>query len=396
MSADRADRSGRAGRSGRSGLPRGGGIGARLMAVFAAVIAVAGVTAWVVAAVIGPDAFHRHMMAAGLGGDAAALAHAEAAFRAASGTSLAIALAAATAAALALSVLITRRLGGVIRQLSAASARIAGGEFDARVASPHLGAEFDGLAGSFNHMGAALATSQRLRDRLLGDVAHELRTPVTTINAYLEAIEDGIAPLDAATIGVLRSQGERLTRLASDLAAAARAQDPLAGLELVECAPAALLEDAARAARPAFLDKAVTLRVAAEAVPSVRVDPARFAQVMANLLENALRHTPAGGTVSLTAGPARPGPAGESRRIEAEPAIEITVADTGEGIAAEHIAHIFERFYRADEARDRAHGGSGIGLAIAKALVEAQGGRIAAASDGPGQGAVFRLTLPGA
>jgi signal transduction histidine kinase len=124
--------------------------------------------------------------------------------------------------------------------------------------------------------------------------------------------------------------------------------------------------------------------VASGAVPQVRVDRARVAQVLANLLENALRHTPRGGRVGLSA---RAGPAGS---------VLIEVADTGEGIAPEHLELIFERFYRADQARDRAHGGAGIGLAIAKALVEAHGGRISARSAGPGQGAVFSLELPAA
>jgi signal transduction histidine kinase len=365
-----------------SGRSSSRGVTGRLMALFGAVIAVAGGTAWVVAAIIGPGAFHRHMMAAGLGGDASALAHAEAAFRAASGTSLGIALVAAAVAALALSVLITRRLSHVIGQLSGAARRVANGEFEARVPPLRLGAEFDRFAESFNQMGAALESSQRLRDRLLSDVAHELRTPVATIYAYLEAIEDGIAPLDSATAEVLRAQGERLIRLASDLAAVARAQDPLETLDPRPADPADLLEDAAKAVRPAFAEKGVALAVNASATPAVLVDRGRFAQVLGNLLENALRHTPPGGQVTLTA--TAPNPT----------AVLIQAADSGEGIEAKHLELIFERFYRADEARDRAHGGAGIGLAIAKALVEAHGGQISAASAGPGAGTVFTIKLP--
>jgi signal transduction histidine kinase len=356
------------------------------MGAFALVIGVAGAVAGAVAALAGPSVFHQHLVAAGLGDDMAALAHAEAAFRSASGTSLGIAAAGAVAVALALSVLITRRVSSVVGQLSGAARRVAGGRFDTRVASPHLGAEFDALADSFNEMGAALHASQQLRDRLLGDVAHELRTPVTTIAAYLEAIEDGVAALTPETVDVLRAQGERLTRLASDLAAVTRAQDGLVDLELVEANPAVLLEQAARAAAPAFAAKGVALQTVADAVPAVQVDPARFAQVLANLLENALRHTPSGGSVRLTAG---------AMDGAEDPAwVRIEVADQGEGIAAEHLDHIFERFYRVDQARDREHGGSGVGLAIAKAFTDAHGGRIRAASDGPGQGAVFTVELP--
>ncbi|MDR0592251.1 MAG: HAMP domain-containing protein [Bifidobacteriaceae bacterium] len=361
--------------------PPSWGLTGRLVAVFALVIALTGVVAWGVAAYVGPGVFHRHLVAAGLGQDQAALTHAEQAFRSASATSLGIALVGAILAALTLSILITRRVSGTIAQLARAARRVADGRFDARVASPKLGAEFDGLAEAFNQMGAALEESQQLRDRLLGDVAHELRTPVATIGAYLEAIEDGIAQLTPETAAILRAQGERLARLASDLAAVTRAQDPLARLDLVDADVAALADAAAQAARPAFAAKGVALVVMAEPAVTVRVDRARFAQVLANLLENALRHTPTGGQVSLTA-------------ALGERAVRISVEDTGDGIAHQHLGAVFERFYRADEARDRASGGAGIGLAVAKALVEAHGGSIAAASDGPGQGATFTIDLP--
>ncbi|MDR1442342.1 MAG: HAMP domain-containing histidine kinase [Bifidobacteriaceae bacterium] len=377
----------------------GWGLAARLVAAFALVIAVAGVGAWVVAAVIGPGVFHRHMVAAGLGGDSAALAHAEAAFRSASAVSLGIALAGAALAALALSVLITRRVSGTIGNLSRASRQIADGQFDARVAPPRLGAEFDGLASAFNQMGAALEDSQRLRDRLLADAAHELRTPVATILAYLEALEDGVAGLTPDTVQVLRAQGERLARLAADLAAVTRAQDPLVALELSTEPAADLLRAAAGAAQPGFDAKGVLLVVECGEGLSLRVDRARFAQVLANLLENALRHTPPGGTVRLAAGPVGiDDPLGGGSALDGGSApggcVRVTVTDSGEGIAAEHLDYIFERFYRADQARDRGHGGSGIGLAIAKALVQAHGGEISAASDGPGEGATFRIVLP--
>jgi signal transduction histidine kinase len=353
------------------------------MLAFGLVIVVAGATAWIVAVAIGPGVFHRHLVAAGLGEDQSALAHAEQAFRSASATSLGIALAGAALAALTASVAITRRVSAIIALLARAAGRIATGRFDARVTAPKLGAEFDGLAAAFNQMGAGLQESQQLRDRLLGDVAHELRTPVATISAYLEALEDGVVALTPEVVAVLRAQGERLTRLSRDLAAVARAQDPALALELEPALVADLLEAAADAARPVFTAKGVGLSVAASTVGQVRVDRARFGQVLSNLIENALRHTPTGGEVRLSAENR-----GETIRIE--------VADSGDGIGGEHLDHVFERFYRADRARDRAGGGSGIGLAIARALTEAHGGAIAAASDGPGQGATFTINLPAA
>jgi signal transduction histidine kinase len=371
-----------------------------LVVAFAVVIALTGLVAGAVAAFVGPGVFHRHLVAAGLGQDQAALAHAEAAFRSASGTSLGIALAGAALAALSLSLLITRRVSAAVAGLARAAGQIAGGRFDARVAPPRLGGEFDGLADAFNQMGAGLAAAQRLRDRLLEDVAHELRTPVATILAYLEAIEDGMAELTPETAAILRAQGDRLTRLAQDLAAVARAQDPLAALELEDRPAAELLEQAADAVRPAYAAKGVALEVAASRSLAVRVDRARFAQILANLLENALRHTPPGGSVKLAArladgegDPEDPDGAPGADRAPGKTA-RITVADSGEGLPAAELELVFERFYRVDQARDRAHGGSGIGLAIAKALTEAHAGRISAASDGPGRGATFTIDLP--
>lgn len=388
---------------------RGWGLAARLVVAFAVVIALTGLVAGAVAAFVGPGVFHRHLVAAGLGQDQAALAHAEAAFRSASGTSLGIALAGAALAALSLSLLITRRVSAAVAGLARAAGQIAGGRFDARVAPPRLGGEFDGLADAFNQMGAGLAAAQRLRDRLLEDVAHELRTPVATILAYLEAIEDGMAELTPETAAILRAQGDRLTRLAQDLAAVARAQDPLAALELEDRPAAELLEQAADAVRPAYAAKGVALEVAASRSLAVRVDRARFAQILANLLENALRHTPPGGSVKLAArladgegDPEDSDGADGADGADHTPGVHrapgktarITVADSGEGLPAAELELVFERFYRVDQARDRAHGGSGIGLAIAKALTEAHAGRISAASDGPGRGATFTIDLP--
>jgi signal transduction histidine kinase len=145
-----------------------------------------------------------------------------------------------------------------------------------------------------------------------------------------------------------------------------------------------LVRAAADAVRPAYQTKGVQLRTAVDPrTPPLEADRDRLMQVLVNLLGNAVRHTPAGGTVTLSAEPAEPA-AG----------VLLSVADTGEGIAAEHLPHVFERFYRADPARDRQHGGSGIGLAITRALVQAHGGTITAHSAGPGTGAVFRITLP--
>jgi signal transduction histidine kinase len=260
---------------------------------------------------------------------------------------------------------------------------VADGEFGTRVPSPRMGREFDEFVVSFNLMASRLDASEALRKRLLSDVAHELRTPVATMTAYLEALEDGVAVLDAETVALLRAQGERLTRLSEDLSAVSRAESGEMTLALEPCNPSALLEAAHLAAKDAAAGLRVTLVVdAAQGLLAVEVDPGRMAQVLGNLVDNALRHTRPGGEVRLAA-----------RAAGAD--VELSISDDGEGIAAEHLPHVFERFYRVDTARDRVHGGSGIGLAITKALVEAHGGAVRAYSDGVGKGARFVVTLPG-
>lgn len=246
-----------------------------------------------------------------------------------------------------------------------------------------MGREFDELAESFNRMASRLQDAERLRGRLLADVAHEVRTPVATMTAYLEALEDGVQVLDPVTIALLREQARRLTRLSEDLTAVTRAESGELTLDRRPTPPGDLVATAVGAGRERATEQGVDLRAdVAAGLPDVLVDRLRIGQVLDNLVTNALRHTPPGGTVTAHAAP---GPGGQVRLI---------VHDTGEGIAAEHLPHLFERFYRADTARDRAHGGSGIGLAICQALIHAHGGTITATSPGPGAGATFTITLP--
>lgn len=362
--------------AGRSGLGR------RLLAALALVLATAGATAWLVAGAVGPSIFHQHLGSTGTRTAEQAITHAEAAFRTASGLALTIGLGAAVVVALAVSLVLTRRIGASLASLTAAAREVSGGRFHARVPAPNMGKEFEDLVAAFNQMAARLEASESLRHRLLSDVAHEVRTPVATLNAHLEGLEDGVIELTPETLAVLRAQGGRLTRLAEDLAAVTKAESGELALALTPTDPAVLLGLAHLAAR----DRAEASRVALvldvdPGLPRVNADPDRMAQVLGNLVDNALRHTPPGGTVTLV-----------GRRDGAQ--VTMAVTDTGEGIPAEHLPHVFERFYRADTARDRTHGGSGIGLAITKALVEAHHGRVRAESAGTGTGARFVVTLP--
>jgi len=233
-------------------------------------------------------------------------------------------------------------------------------------------------------MADRLGSVERTRRRLLADLGHEMRTPVATLEAYFEALEDGVATLDASTATLLRAQTKRLARLSDDIGTVSRTEEGQVRLELGPMQPASMVRAAVDSVGEAYETKGVRMFTnIAGGLPELCVDPERMGQVLGNLLDNALRHTPAGGTVTISAT--------ASRRSGG---VALSVADTGEGIPAEHLTHVFERFYRVDTARDLAHGGSGIGLAIAKALVEAHGGQLTATSPGTGQGSTFRILLP--
>jgi two-component system sensor histidine kinase BaeS len=354
---------------------------ARLLVAQALVLVAGALTTWLVASVVGPSIFTEHLEQAGDTHTAEETRHVEEAFASALVLSVALALLAAVLAALAVSWYFSRRVQRSIGNVAAAAAQIADGRYDARVPDPGLGGEFASLALTYNRLAERLGATESSRRSMLADLAHEMRTPLATIDAHLEAVEDGIRVLDDDTLGVIRGSTGRLRRLAEDMTAVSRAEE---GLEVTfrPMVATAVAAAAAETAQDRYAAKGVQLRTELDDAGQVRVDADRFGQVLGNLLDNALRHTPEGGTVTLTC-----------RRIDHW--VEYRVADTGQGVAAEHLPHLFDRFFRADTARDRRHGGSGIGLAIAKALVEAHGGGISVASAGPGLGATFTVRLPG-
>jgi signal transduction histidine kinase len=303
------------------------------------------------------------------------------AFRAAMIDALLWSAGAAMLAAVAVSLFVSNRIVTPIRRVLAASRRIAAGHYAERV-SPWEDDELGALADQFNTMATELEAAERRRVALIGDVAHELRTPLATIEGYAEGLLDGVVEPGPETWAVIHDEVRRLRRLVQDLQELSRAEARQLPLKFQPVAPRALIEQAVSVIAPQFAEKGVALshEVALD-LPTVRADPDRIQQVLINLLGNALRHTPPGGTVSLRAEPAA--------RV-----VTFHIADTGSGIAPEHLPHLFERFYRVDRARSRALGGHGIGLTIAKALVEVHDGSIWAASPGLGQGATFSFTLP--
>jgi two-component system, OmpR family, sensor histidine kinase BaeS len=366
-------------------FPPRNSVAARLVVAFALVAGVAVLTAGVVGTLVAPPLFHHHLHEALPAVTTDVLVHADNAFASANALSLAVALLAGLTASVAASGYLAHRLTRSLRPLATAAEQLAAGQYSARVGGRSLGGELDQVTVAFDDMAARLQRTEATRRRLFADLAHELRTPVATLTAYLEGLEDGVTTLDGDTGDVMRAQLSRLARLAEDMTAVSRAEEGHLSLDREAVDPAELLRSAAGAVRERCAGGDVGLRtVVAPGLPRVAVDRHRMAQVLANLLDNAVRHTPAGGTVTLAAD-------GDG---DAD-TVSIRVSDTGCGIAAEHLPHVFERFYRVEAARDRLTGGSGIGLSITKALVDAHGGHVTAASDGPGRGATFTVTLPG-
>ena len=283
-----------------------------------------------------------------------------------------------TVVAIALGVVLATRLTRPVRALTEAARAVAAGKYDSAVVVPATG-ELGDLARSFNQMSASLASAQEQRRRLSADIAHDLRTPLSIILGHTEALTDGLLPPTAATFSVLHEEAQRLDRLIEDLRTLSLAESGSMRLDLSAVEPQTLLQRTVNAHLPQARQRDVDLQVGSGAMkPPVRMDADKIARVLDNLVDNALRHTPAGGRVLLGA------------EMQAS-GVRFTVGDTGPGVAAADLAHIFERFYRGDGARGR--GGSGLGLAIARSLVELHGGTIGAANV-LGAGTTIHFSLP--
>jgi signal transduction histidine kinase len=282
--------------------------------------------------------------------------------------------------------LAARRITSPLSEMMKAADALAAGDLSARVPVQGSG-EFRYLARSFNHMAEALETADRQRRELLADVAHELRTPLTVIQGNLEGLRDGVYEAAPEHVELMLDETHKLSRLVDDLRLLTLAEAGQLPLDLQALDVLQLLADVRDAFACQADEAGVLLTVATPgSLPPLLVDPQRLGQVLGNLVSNALRHTPPGGRVTLGAA-VDPAPPAQVR---------LWVADTGEGIPAEDLPRIFDRFWRGDPARSHEAGaGSGLGLAIAKSLIEAQGGRIWAESSGvPGQGTTISCLLP--
>lgn len=339
-----------------------------------------------------PSAFNRHMSSMGsmlgegnmmgmMGSDSSLFTS----FRDAVNEALWLAVLTAGFVAGITSFFVTWRVVAPVQAMTFASQRIAEGKFEERVpvlSQPGYEDELGSLALSFNHMAAQLEKTEAMRRQLIGDVAHELRTPLTTIKGSMEGLIDGVLPADETTFQLVYREADRLQRLVNDLQELSRAESRAYELRPHPVEIGQLIQGVVSRLGAQFEEKGVGLNVE---VPSdlspVQADEDRLTQILTNLMGNALHYTLEGGRVEILT---------EQKGRE----IQITVRDTGIGIPSEHLPHVFDRFYRVDKSRSRAGGGSGIGLTIAKHLVEAHGGRIWVESEGAGKGSRFVFSLP--
>lgn len=353
----------------------------RLFVSYAVVAAVGAAVMAVVVEIVGRQLFDRHMtgLGFGMGGHAGAgMADLQSAFGSALTRALLVALAASLVAAAAAAVLVAGRLLRPMDAIRTATHRLAAGHYDEVLAEPHE-PELAALVGDVNSLGRALGATERRRAALIGDVAHEMRTPLTALRGYTDGLADGIFTSEE----VLPRIGEELTRLerlAADLASVSRTEEGVLQLDLADDDLGDLVRTVTERLRPQYRDGAVDLVVEADGMVPVRVDRDRLVQALTNVVGNALTYTPPGGTVRV------------SVARGTGPSASVTVSDTGIGLAPGDEERVFERFYRVHPLGHA--GGSGVGLTIARSIARAHGGDLTAESAGPGMGSTFRLVLP--
>ena len=366
-------------------------LSAKLLLSYLAIVIV-GVAVLIIASqFILPSSFNRHMsgmMGNGMGmggqgfGSSDSMSQLYVDFRASFNEALAYAALAAMLVALALSLVFSRSVIAPVRAMSQATQRIADGRYDERV-QVNGRDELAQLAARFNQMAEKLDQVESMRRRLIGDVSHELRTPLTAIKGSMEGLMDGVLPATDETYQQIHAEADRLNRLVDDLQELSRVEARAYQLDIRTLDVFTLAQTVTKRLAPHSESKRISLDLElAPNLPHILADEDRAVQVLTNLAGNALQYTPEGGRVTISA-----------KQINSE--IQIAVRDTGIGIPPEQLTHIFDRFYRVDKSRSRqAGGGSGIGLTIARALIEAQGGRIWAESAGHGEGSTFTFTLP--
>ncbi|NLI85390.1 MAG: HAMP domain-containing histidine kinase [Propionibacterium sp.] len=285
-------------------------------------------------------------------------------------------------AAVVLGVIAARWLLGQVDALRRATQRLASGQYRTELPKPRT-RELAELVDDLGMMAGRLADTEQRRTRLLGEVGHEMRTPLTVIDAQLEAMIDGVMPANGENLSLIATETRRLRRLANDLSSLSRAEEGAESLDLSLIDLGGVVERVVDRLRPQATDAGIDLQVTQVDQTPVLADADRVAQVVTNLVGNAIRATPEGGRITVHCQP----DAGQG---------VVQVTDTGEGLASDDLERIFERFYRVPGRRSSGSdgGGSGIGLTIARHLAERHGGSLTAASAGKGQGSTFSLRLP--
>ena len=358
----------------------------KLFIAFLSVILVGAIVLILATQFTAPTAFTRHMgqgVGAGMMGQGQGMMQELfSEFRNGLNEALGWAALAAIVVAIGLSLALSTRIVSPLRAMISASRRIAEGHYDERVQVASAD-ELGQLGASFNQMATQLEQTEAMRRQLIGDVSHELRTPLTAIKGSMEGLMDGVLPADAGTFQQIHAETERLSRLVDDLQELSRVEARAYELNLTAVNLSDLISATIKRLTPNARSKRVILTSNLPAhLQPIRADSDRLGQVLTNLVSNAIQYTPGGGEVVISA-------------MQAEREIQVAVTDNGVGIPPEHLKNIFTRFYRVDKSRSRASGGgSGIGLTIARLLVEAHGGRIWAASEGEGQGSRFMFALP--
>jgi signal transduction histidine kinase len=360
----------------------------RLFISYVLVIVIGAAVAYMTVRLLAPTFFDHEMnmlggdhmgMGPGPGGQGGPAASVQSAFGSALTAALLFGVLASVAAAALAAAFVTQRLLRPLNAVRAATRLIAAGRYQAVVPVPGE-PELAALASDVNTLAAKLADTETRRTRLLGEVAHEMRTPLTALEGYVEGLIDGVFAPEPEILGAASDELRRLRRLADDLSALSRAEEQRLDLHLASTDLADLARQAASRLAPQFSDSDVTLTVEGARALPVRADPDRITQVLTNIIGNALTATPAGGSVTV--------------QIRATGnSAQVAVTDTGVGLVAADLERVFERFYRAPRSPRRS-GGSGIGLTIARGIARAHGGDVTAASAGPGHGATFTLTLP--
>ncbi|OFW59257.1 MAG: hypothetical protein A2V52_00300 [Actinobacteria bacterium RBG_19FT_COMBO_54_7] len=282
--------------------------------------------------------------------------------------------------AFVLSYFLSRRISKPLSQLSLATRSIAGGEYGGQV-DVKGGEEVEELATAFNALSKNLEENERLRKNMVADISHELRNPLAAQRGYLEAMEDGVIDLSPEAVDVILKNNLLLTRLVEDLRQLSIVDAGRMELDIRPMRIDRVFKVVASSFQHQRAEKRISLKMdIPPSLPEVTGDQARTSQVLGNLMNNAILYTPEGGCIELNA-------------RESDGEVEISVRDTGPGIEKKEIDYVFDRFYRLDKSRTRNSGGTGLGLSIAKALVEAQQGRIWIESE-PGKGTNIIFTLP--